>query len=143
VFALCNPWTDGPSWLHMRIVSPDRFTDLYTRYFGLSELGLGRLLNLAVALPTGYVVLGWCGALLRPVQALFAALGRRSLGAFVLHVYGMLLLAQVPHGGGLVINTMLQLLTVGLIAAMLGGVPRRRAVPAATAPAPPREALAA
>src|SRR5215467_4628303 len=25
LFALCNPWVDGPSWLHVRIVSPDRF----------------------------------------------------------------------------------------------------------------------
>jgi hypothetical protein len=142
VFALCNPWVDGPSWLHLRIVSSDRFADLYVRYFGLSELGIGRLLNLAVALPTGYAVLGWCWALLRPIQTLFVALGRRSLDAFVLHVYGMLLLAYVPRSSGLVINTMLQLLTVVVIAALLGGVPRRRQA-LQTAPAPARQALAA
>jgi len=144
VFAWCNPWIDGPSWLHLRIVSPDRFGVLYVRYFGLSELGFGRLLNLAVGLPTGYALLGWCWTPLRPVQALFAALGRRSLGAFVLHVYGMLLLAQLPHNG-LVINTTLQVLTVVVIAALLGGVPRRRTSQpeTAAAPVPAREALAA
>jgi hypothetical protein len=140
VFALCNPWIDGPSWLRAGIVSPDRFGELYTRYFGLSELGIGRLLNLAVVLPTGYAVLGWCWAALRPVQALFVTLGRRSLGAFVLHVYGMLLLTHVPHADGVVLNTVLQLLTMVVIAALLGGLQWMR--PIHTAPAPPR-ALAA
>src|SRR6185436_7648900 len=53
VFALCNPWTDGPHLLRWTLVSPDRFTDLYVRYFSLTDLGMGRLLNLAVALPVG------------------------------------------------------------------------------------------
>lgn len=141
VFALGNPWIDGPSWLHARFVSPERFTDLYARYFGLSELGFGRLANLAVALPTGYAVLGWCWALLRPVHALIVTLGRRSLGAFVLHVYGMLLLAHVPHADGLIMNTMLQLLTIVVIAGLLAGVQRARTLH--TAPAPPPRALAA
>src|SRR4051812_7607498 len=25
IFAFCNPWTDGPSWLHLRLVSPEQF----------------------------------------------------------------------------------------------------------------------
>src|SRR5262249_32447527 len=107
-FALCNPWVDGPSWLHWQIVSAGRFTELYTRYFRLSGLGVGRLLNLAVALPTGYVVMGWCWAIVRPFQRLLVPLGQRSLGAFVLHVYGVLILAHVPVAGGLMTNTMLQ-----------------------------------
>ena len=53
MFAFCNPWTDGPSWLHLRVVSPDRFASLYARYFTLSDLGVGRLLNLSIALPVG------------------------------------------------------------------------------------------
>src|SRR5262249_27555645 len=54
VFALCNPRADGPSWLRAGLVSPDRFTYLYDRFFALTDLGIGRLLNLAVALPLGY-----------------------------------------------------------------------------------------
>jgi hypothetical protein len=141
LFALCNPWVDGPSWLHVRIVSPDRFADLYTRHFGLSELGIGRLVNLAVALPTGYALLGWCWNLLRPVQTLIVTLGRRSLGAFVLHVYGLLLLVHIPHVDGLVINTALQILTIAAIAALLARVQRKREIPIATTPPP--EAVAA
>jgi hypothetical protein len=140
-FALCNPWVDGPSWLHAGLVSPDRFTELYTRYFGLSELGFGRLLNLAVALPTGYAVLGSGWRLVRPVHRLFVTLGQRSLGAFVLHVYGMLLLARLPHPDNLALNTVLQLLTMVVIAVLLAGMQRVRT--ARTAPVPTRQALAA
>lgn len=141
LFALCNPWIDGPSWLHARIISPDRFSELYARYFGLSELGIGRLVNLAVALPTGYALLGWCWNLLRPVQTLIMTLGRRSLGAFVLHVYGLLLLVHVPHADDLIVNTTLQVLTIVAIAALLGRLQRKRDVHAAITPA--SEAIAA
>jgi len=139
-FALCNPWLDGPSWLHARIVSPDRFADLYERYFGLSELGIGRLVNLAVALPTGYALLGWCWNLLRPVQTLIVTLGRRSLGAFVLHVYGLLVLVHIPHADSLVVNTTIQVLTIVAIAVLLARIQRKPVIRTAI---PPREALAA
>jgi hypothetical protein len=141
-FALCNPWVEGPSWLHWQIVSADRFSELYTHYFGLSELGIGRLLNLAVALPMGYALLGWCWAVVRPFQSLLVTLGQRSLGAFVLHVYGTLLLAHLPHAGGVMTNTMLQLLVIVGIAALLNGGRRARVLggsPAMT----PSHALAA
>jgi hypothetical protein len=141
-FALCNPWVDGPSWLHWQIVSADRFTDLYARYFALTELGAGRLLNLAVALPTGYVVLGWCWSLVRPFQRLLVTLGQRSLGAFVLHVYGMLLLARIPHTGGVMTNTVLQLLVIVGIAALMEAARRARGTAASPAAIRPR-ALAA
>ena len=141
MFALCNPWVDGPWWLHARIVSPDRFAELYGRYFGLSELGIGRLVNLAVALPTAFAALGRWRTLIRPVQAMFVTLGQQSLGAFVLHVYGLVLLAHVPHEDGLVVNTLLQLATMVVIASLLGGVRRMRTLQ--TAAAPPRPALAA
>src|SRR6185295_9128688 len=59
VFALCNPWMDGPPLLRWDVVSPERFTQLYFHYFTLTDLGIGRLLNLAVALPVGYALLTW------------------------------------------------------------------------------------
>jgi hypothetical protein len=49
IFAFCCPWSPGPSWLHLRVVSPERFTELYEGYFSLSDLGIGRLLNLSIA----------------------------------------------------------------------------------------------
>jgi hypothetical protein len=126
LFALANPAVAGPQWLRWSIVSPARFTELYERYFALSELGIGRVLNLAVALPVGYLLLtrGW--AIARPLQPLFVTLGKGSLGAFVLHVYGLLLLAHLPSSDGVWVNTVLQVLLILSITALLAVMQRRR-----------------
>jgi hypothetical protein len=56
----------------------------------------------------------------------FITLGQQSLGAFVLHVYGILLLAHVPHADEFWTNTLVQLTLVAAIAALLNGVQRVR-----------------
>ena len=121
VFAMCNPWMDGPTWLPWNIVSAEQFSYLYTRYFALSDLGVGRLLNLAVALPLAYAALTWCWTIARPFKFVFVTLGQQSLGAFMLHVYGILLLANVPHVDEFWTNTLLQLMLIVTIAAVLNG----------------------
>ncbi|HEV3058201.1 MAG TPA: OpgC domain-containing protein [Vicinamibacterales bacterium] len=121
IFALCNPWSAGPSWLHVRVVSPERFTYLYEGYFSLSDLRIGRLLNLSVALPVAYVMLTRYWALARPLEKVFVVLGQRSLGAFVLHVYGLLVLAHLPLTKGIWINTLAQVTLVITIATLLNG----------------------
>ena len=120
-FALSNPSALGPAWLHWRLVSPESFTAAYEHYFSLSDLGVGRLVNLAVALPAVYVLLARrrVQLALGPVQSLLGTLGRSSLGAFVLHVYGLLVLAHVPESDQLWINTAVQVLLIGAIAALL------------------------
>jgi hypothetical protein len=141
-FALSNPWAFGPGWLHWTFVPPERFTDLYARYFQLTELGYARLLNLAVALPLGYTVLGWCWPLASRLQLVLVTLGQRSLGAFVLHVYGMLLLAHLPHRNSLWLNTVLQLALIVGIAAVLHGAKRARVPKTETVTAPARRLAA-
>src|SRR6185503_20452063 len=113
-FALSNPSVDGPAWLYWRVVSPDRFFALYDKYFSLSDLGIGRLLNLGVALPVGYALLAWQGIwnVAGRLQTLFVTLGQGSLGAFVLHVYGLLLLAHLPETETLWINTVMQVVLI-------------------------------
>jgi hypothetical protein len=119
IFALCNPWTAGPTWLHLRVVSPDRFADLYEHYFTLSDLGVGRLLNLSIALPVAYLMLARYWPLAHTFEAVFVVLGRRSLGAFVLHVYGLLLLAYLPLPDGVWIGALTQVTLVCAIAMLL------------------------
>jgi hypothetical protein len=120
-FALCNPEVNGPSWLRWRIISGEQFSTLYERYFSLSDLGIGRILNLAVALPFGYAVLAsrpiW--SIAGRLQSLFVTLGQASLAAFVLHVYGLLLLAQLPESDHVGINTLIQ---IGLIVGIAGAL---------------------
>ena len=139
VFAFCNPWTDGPSWLHLRVVSPERFTYLYGGYFTLSDLRVGRLLNLSLGLPVAYAMLTRYWALARPLETVFVVLGQRSLGAFVLHVYGLLLLAHLPLPEGIWINTLAQVALVSTIAALLNSAQglrsrRRDTLPARAEP---------
>jgi hypothetical protein len=131
-FALSNPTVGGPEWLHWRLVSPQAFVNLYERYFSLSDLGIGRILNLAVALPTAYVLLAWrrLEVVIGPLRAVLVTLGRGSLGAFVLHVYGLLLLAHLPESDQLWFNTIVQLLLIVAIA----GVLKAQQVIAATSP---------
>jgi hypothetical protein len=139
IFAFCNPWTDGPSWLRLRVVSPDRFGYLYEHYFALSDLRVGRLLNLSIGLPVAYATLTRYWALARPLETVFVVLGQRSLGAFVLHVYGLLLLAHLPLTEGIWINTLVQVALVYAIAMLLNGMQglryrRRDTVPARAEP---------
>ena len=138
LFAFSNPWTEGPSWLHLGLVSPDRFTHLYGLFFKLKDLGAGRLLNLAVALPVAYAALTRYWPLVRPVQGVFVTLGRQSLGAFVLHVYAVLLLAYLPLPEGILINTLAQIAIIGGIAAVLNSIGRLRARPRETTVVPER-----
>jgi len=126
IFAFCCPWAPGPSWLHLQVVSPERFTELYEHYFSLSALGVGRLLNLAIALPVAYLMLSRDWVVTRSLEKVFVVLGQRSLGAFVLHVYGLLLLAHLPLPDSIWVNTLVQLTLVAAIATLLSGTERLR-----------------
>jgi hypothetical protein len=101
------------------VVSPDLFATLYARYFTLSDLRVGRLLNLSIALPVAYVMLTRYWALARPLEAVFVVLGQRSLGAFVLHVYGLLVLSHLPLPDGIWISTLAQVTLICAIAVLL------------------------
>jgi len=141
LFALSNPLAEGPLWLRASLVPPDVFTHLYERYFALSDLGVGRLLNLALALPLGYALLTWCWPVARASQAIFVTLGEQSLGAFVLHVYGLILLANLPFAGGVWANTWAQVGLILAIAMVLNGIKRMGARQPAR-PVAPTEAWA-
>ena len=119
VLALCNPWTEGPGFLRWNLVSEERFTDLYFTFFPLTDLGIGRILNLAVGLPVGYALLTWCWKIARPFSAVFVTLGQQSLAAFVLQVYVVLLVEQSPlfQANDFWINTIGQ---IGLVMAIVG-----------------------
>jgi hypothetical protein len=135
LFAFSNPWADGPSWLQLHVLSPERFTHFYEEYFALTDLRIGRLLNLAIALPVGYALLTRFWDLVRPLEAVFVTLGQRSLGAFVLHIYGLLLFSQLQLPYGLWINTVAQVTLVIAIASLLNSAEafrhRRRHAPIA------------
>jgi hypothetical protein len=144
MFAFCNPWADGPSWLHLRFVPEELFAYVYGHYFSLIDLRAGRLLNLAIALPVAYMLLTRYWTVVRPIERVFVTLGQRSLGAFILHLYGLLLLAHAPLPGGIWINTLKQVTLVVAIAVLLEIDPLRRGRRREREPEPARtEPLAA
>jgi len=143
LFAFCNPWTEGPSWLHLDLVSPERFTSLYGRYFALKDLGLGRLLNLCVGLTTAYAVLTRHWSLMRPLHAVFITLGQQSLGAFVVHVYALLLLSRLSLPATVLMDTLVQLAIVGGIVFVLQHVQRLKRAPQRVAVPLPVQTVAA
>jgi hypothetical protein len=108
LFAFCNPWTNGPSWLRIPLLSEEQFAYVYGNFFRLSELGAGRLLNLALALPFGIAALS-PSVVAQPLASIFVTLGQRSLGAFVLHTYGLLVLAHMSIPEGILPATLVQL----------------------------------
>ncbi len=139
VFAFCNPWANGPTWLHLPLLSAERFASVYGNYFGLSELGAGRLLNLALALPFGIAALSHMSVVAQPFARIFVTLGQRSLGAFVLHTYGLLFLAHLPMPEGVVSATLVQLTFVLAVVVLLSArdILRDRRREPALAPARP------
>jgi hypothetical protein len=128
VFAFANPWAAGPAWLHLPLLPSERFASIYQNYFGLSELRAGRLLNLAVGLPLGMVLLTRMPVLTQRFASIFVTLGQRSLGAFVLHTYGLLVLAHLPMPEGVVATTVVQTMFVLAIVLLLNppAMPRER-----------------
>jgi len=148
VFAFCSPWANGPAWLQLPLVSSDRFATIYGHYFGLSELRAGRLLNLALGLPVGLVAVTHAAIAAHPFARVFVILGQRSLGAFVLHVYGLLLLAHMQIPDGVIAATLAQIALVLAIAGSLSAsqllrARRRRPTLAPAPPARPARPLAA
>jgi hypothetical protein len=59
-----------------------------------------------------YLMLTRDWAVTRSLEKVFVVLGQRSLGAFVLHVYGLLLLAHLPLPDGIWVNTLAQVTLV-------------------------------
>ena len=99
---------------------------------------MGRLLNLAVALPVGYALLTASWRMAGPLGLVFVTLGQRSLGAFVLHVYGILLVANLPVAqlDDFWTNTLVQLTLILAMTVLLNRAGRRPVrVPMSTAPA--------
>jgi len=88
-----------------------------------------RMLNLAVGLPIGYALLTWCWRVARPFGAVFVPLGQQSLAAFIIQVYIVLLVEQLPlfQANDFWINTVAQIVMLVSIAALLTGAQRMRA----------------
>jgi hypothetical protein len=73
----------------------------------------------------------------RPVHVIFVTLGNDHWARSCFHVYGLLLLAHLPHADDLWANTHAQVVLIVAIAALLNGAQRLRVSQRTVMPAQP------
>jgi len=102
-FTLNNPYPALPPWARLSIINPDRFTSLYTLYFLKNSLGILRLANYLVALVVAYHILtiSWT-VISRALGWFFLPLGQASLYVFIMHIYVLILVYNLPAFKGLI-----------------------------------------
>jgi len=103
VFSQSNPNPYAPAWSRLAWVEPGTFYRIYGDYFTKKLLGPGRLLDYAACLAVAYVVLtyGWT-IINRLAGWLLIPMGQASLYVFIVHVYVVLLISNLPPFAGLV-----------------------------------------
>ena len=102
-FTLNNPYPALPPWDRLSWMAPATFNRVYSAYFLKNSLGILRLVNCTLVLVVTYHVLSlfWKG-LNKLLGWFFLPLGQASLYVFILHVYGLVLLYNLPMFKGLV-----------------------------------------
>lgn len=111
VLSWSNPFLSNAYDVRLALLPDQRFLELYRTWFLRPSLGLGRVLAVGLLLVTGYALLT---AYWRPIHRalgwFLVPLGQATLYVFVLHVFFVLLLANVPglDAGNVLVNTAAQ-----------------------------------
>ncbi len=121
VLAWCNPCGLAPG-AHLPLISSDQFGEIYFDFFDRRVLGIGRLVNVAVACITAYALLSWWpGVAQTRVAQYVASLGHATLYVFVVHLAFVLLVDNVTQGRqrGLVFGTVIQAVVIAALVFMV------------------------
>ena len=118
LFSWNNPYLSSAYDLRLGLVPSNTFASIYSTGFERTSLDPGRLLNVFLVTITAYAVLTvfW-----RPLNRLFGwffvPLGQATLYVFVMHVFFVLIVANVPvlREGSILINTLAYLVILGLL----------------------------
>jgi hypothetical protein len=96
-FTLNNPYPALPPWARIELLNPDTFHHIYNLYFQKNTLGVLRLLNYLVFLVVGYhiMTLFWT-PIKKGLGWFFIPIGQASLYVFILHLYLLLAIYNVP-----------------------------------------------
>lgn len=98
VLAQCTPNPGLPDWLKISLVPPETFQLVYEGYFSKNKLGALRLVNYFVVLLFGFSVLTrfWY-PIYRAIGWFFVPLGQASLYSFIVHIFFVLLVFNIPY----------------------------------------------
>lgn len=125
LFSLNNPHPFMPPSSKLTWIAPDTFYRLYSLYFQKNTLGVLRLVNYVVVLIALFHILTIFWAPINKVLGwFFIKFGQASLYVFILHIYVLLFIYNIPvfHGltatytsGNIWINTLGHALALGIL----------------------------
>ncbi len=96
-YSLNNPWIDVPRDMRLKFIEEDLFNQIYAHYFSRVWLGMGRILNTLIVFAVFYVLLThfWKG-FNRVAGWFLIPIGQASLYVFVVHLFFLMLMANIP-----------------------------------------------
>ena len=117
LFAWSSPYLTSAYDVRLALLPEPVFRSVYDAFFGRTYLGIGRLVNVLVVVVAAYAVLS---AYWRPIERalgwFLVPLGQATLYVFVMHVFLIVAVANVPalQQGSLWLNTAAYVVVLGL-----------------------------
>lgn len=122
LFAWSNPYLSNAYDVRLSLLPDALHQTLYSGYFGRTYLGAGRLINVVLVVITAYTLLTAYWKLLERALGWFLIpLGQATLYVFIVHVFLILALANIPalQPGNIWLNTGAYVLVLGLLWTMV------------------------
>ncbi|MEX5259316.1 OpgC domain-containing protein [Kocuria sp. CPCC 205263] len=122
VFSWSSPYFTNAYDIRLALLPDTTFRTVYDSFFERTFLGVGRLVNVLLVIITGYALLS---AYWRPLERALGwfliPLGQATLYVFILHVFLILLAANVPalQQGNLWLNTGAYVVILGVLWVMV------------------------
>ncbi|MEX5257519.1 OpgC domain-containing protein [Kocuria arenosa] len=122
IFAWSSPYLTNAYDVRLALLPESTFRAVYDAFFGRTYLGIGRLVNVLLVVIAGYAVLS---AYWRPLERalgwFLVPLGQATLYVFIVHVFLILAVANVPalQQGNLWLNTAAYVVVLGLLWVMV------------------------
>lgn len=96
-YGLNNPWNEMPFGMRFAVIAEHEFGWVYYWFFDRKTLGIGRLINTFLVVGGLYALLtAYWRPLRRWLGGFFVPIGSVTLYVFVIHVFFVLLVANVP-----------------------------------------------
>ncbi|WP_309126588.1 OpgC domain-containing protein [Kocuria sp.] len=122
LFSWSSPYLTNAYDVRLTLLPESSFRAVYDRFFGRTYLGVGRLLNVLLVVVAAYTLLSVCWRPLHRALGWFLIpLGQATLYVFVVHVFVILAVTNVPalQRGNLWLNTAAYVVVLGLLWVMV------------------------